>query len=285
MSRKNSKDIKTAGAYIVLPIFLDREIRTEAGYVDAEQDTIKNQQLESTRRITVETTQSEPKQSQVQIVLGDDAGSTVKKLQVVVPKEIALEEKRIVKLDTKKNQGNYYVYSGGKIVLSTGSLTEAIVSADLNMGVVIGEEQKYIWRRGRKNIQPVIGAGTVDLDGVSGHATARCLTYLLRNEEINIDVDDLITQGETPKQILTEALNGRKVIDLTGCGVEQVLYYVNLGTPVFAMVNQEAVLIVGYDEHNTLLYQPDLNVVRKMGRQDSNAMFEAAGNSFLGYLE
>lgn len=218
-------------------------------------------------------------------MLGDDAGSTVKKLQVVVPKEIALEEKRIVKLDTKKNQGNYYVYSGGKIVLSTGSLTEAIVSADLNMGVVIGEEQKYIWRRGRKNIQPVIGAGTVDLDGVSGHATARCLTYLLRNEEINIDVDDLITQGETPKQILTEALNGRKVIDLTGCGVEQVLYYVNLGTPVFAMVNQEAVLIVGYDEHNTLLYQPDLNVVRKMGRQDSNAMFEAAGNSFLGYLE
>ncbi len=266
-------------------IFLDREIRTEAGYVDAEQDTIKNQQLESTRRITVETTQSEPKQSQVQIVLGDDAGSTVKKLQVVVPKEIALEEKRIVKLDTKKNQGNYYVYSGGKIVLSTGSLTEAIVSADLNMGVVIGEEQKYIWRRGRKNIQPVIGAGTVDLDGVSGHATARCLTYLLRNEEINIDVDDLITQGETPKQILTEALNGRKVIDLTGCGVEQVLYYINLGTPVFAMVNQEAVLIVGYDEHNTLLYPPDLNVVRKMGRQDSNAMFEAAGNSFLGYLE
>ena len=98
-------------------------------------------------------------------------------------------------------------------------------------------------------------------------------------------MDDLITQGETPKQILTEALNGRKVIDLTGCGVEQVLYYVNLGTPVFAMVNQEAVLIVGYDEHNTLLYQPDLNVVRKMGRQDSNAMFEAAGNSFLGYLE
>ena len=50
-------------------------------------------------------------------------------------------------------------------------------------------------------------------------------------------------------------------------------------------MKQEAVLIVGYDEHNTLLYYPDLNVVRKMGRQDSNTMFEEAGNVFLGYIE
>ena len=130
----------------------------------------------------------------------------------------------------------------------------------------------------------MIGTGTVDITAVSDSSTARCLTYLLRTEEINMDVDDLIAQGETPKQILTEALNGRKVIDLTGCSIEQVLYYVNLDTPVFAMVNGEAVLVVGYDEHNTLLYQPDLNVVRKLGRQDSNTMFEAAGNTFLGYI-
>ncbi len=125
----------------------------------------------------------------------------------------------------------------------------------------------------------------MDLSGVSDNDISRCLTYLLRTEEINLDVDDLVAQGETPRQILEEALNGRKVIDLTGCGVEQVLYYVNLNTPVFAMVKQEAVLIVGYDEHNTLLYYPDLNVVRKMGRQDSNTMFEEAGNVFLGYIE
>ena len=67
--------------------------------------------------------------------------------------------------------------------------------------------------------------------------------------------------------------------------MEQVLYYLNLNTPVFAMVNNEALLIVGYDEHNILLYQPDVNVVRKMGRQDSNTMFEEAGNIFLGYIE
>ena len=266
-------------------IFLDRVVRSENGFVNAEQDTIKNQQLESSRKISIETSQSEQKQSQVQIVLGTEPGETVQKLQVVVPQELAVKESRTLKLDTGRQQENYFVYSGGRIVLSTASLTEAIVSADQHMGVVIGQEQKYVWKRGRKSVQPMIGAGTIDVSGVSGNSAARCLTYLLQAEEINIDVDDLISQGETPKQILTEALKGQKVIDLTGCSVEQVLYYVNLGTPVFAMVNTEAVLIVGYDEHNTLLYDPDLNVVRKMGRQDSNAMFEGAGNIFLGYLE
>ena len=266
-------------------IFLDRVVRSENGFVNAEQDTIKNQQLESSRKISIETSQSEQKQSQVQIALGTGPGETVQKLQVVVPQELAVKESRTLKLDIGRQQENYFVYSGGRIVLSTASLTEAIISADQHMGVVIGQEQKYVWKRGRKSVQPMIGAGTIDVSGVSGNSAARCLTYLLQAEEINIDVDDLISQGETPKQILTEALKGQKVIDLTGCSVDQVLYYVNLGTPVFAMVNTEAVLIVGYDEHNTLLYDPDLNVVRKMGRQDSNTMFEGAGNIFLGYLE
>ncbi len=285
------KDYQKSGYYVSKAyveqetIFLDREIRTETGYESVEQDTIKNQQLESSRKIILETTQTEKKQCQVRIVLGESLEETVRQPQVMVPKEVVLKEKRTVKLETGSEQETYYVYSGGKILLSTPSLKEAVISADQSMGVVIGQEQKYIWQRGKKNVQPAIGPGTVDLSGVSDNDISRCLTYLLRTEEINLDVDDLVAQGETPRQILEEALNGRKVIDLTGCGVEQVLYYVNLNTPVFAMVKQEAVLIVGYDEHNTLLYYPDLNVVRKMGRQDSNTMFEEAGNVFLGYIE
>lgn len=291
---KNSevvKDYQKNGYYVSKAyvekdtIFLDREIKTDTGYADTEQDTIKNQQLESSRKITVETSQNEKKQCQVQIALGDSSKKGRQKPQVAVPKEVVLEKERIVRLEGGETSENYYVYSGGKILLSTQSLTEAVACADQNMGVVIGEKQKYIWRRGRKNIQPMIGAGMVDTAGVSGGSVARCLTYLLRTEEINIDVDDLLTQGETPKQILAEALNNRKVLDLANCSMEQILYYINLNTPVFAMVNNEAVLIVGYDEHNTLLYHPDLNVVQKMGRQDSSAMFEEAGNLFLGYIE
>ena len=97
-------------------------------------------------------------------------------------------------------------------------------------------------------------------------------------------MEDLIAKGETPRQILSEALTNQKVVDLSGCSVNQALYYVNLGNPVLAMVGNEAVLIVGYDEHNTILYQPAENTVKKLGLQDSDTFFSGAGNIFVGYM-
>ena len=266
-------------------IYLDREIRSEAGYIEAEQDTIKNQQLESSRLIGVDTIVTEKKQTQVELVLPDNNTEIERKLQVKVPREVVLEEKRIVELDTVRAEGNYYIYSGGKILMSTSSITNAILCADENMGVVIGAEQKYIWRRGRRSSQPLIGPGMVDMPGISDNPVARCLAYLLKTEDVSIGVEDLLARGATPKEIMIEALAGKQVIDLSGCSVSQVLYYVNLGTPVFAMVGQEAVLIVGYDEHNTILYQPAENNVAKMGLQDSEALFRSAGNVFLGFTQ
>lgn len=266
-------------------IFLDREMRMEAGFMPVDQDTIKNQQLESSRLITVGTIVTEKKQTQIELVFPGDETEEVKNLQVKAPKEVVVEEQRTVELEGNRSKENYYVYGGGRILLSTPSVTDAILCADENAGVVIDAGQKYIWRRGRKPSQPMIGPGTLEIQDVSENSVVRCLTYLLREEESSIDVEDLIAKGETPKQILSEALPDRKVVDLSDCSVSQVLYYVNLGHPVLAMVGDEAVLIVGYDEHNTILYYPAENTARKLGLQDSDTFFSGGGNVFLGYIE
>lgn len=265
-------------------IFLDRETRTEAGFVPASQDTIKNQQLESSRLVNVETIVTEKKQTQVEMVFADEEPEEPKNLQVKAPREVVVDQPRTVELETGKNHENYYVYSGGKILASTPSVTDAVLNADANAGIVVNSEQKYIWRRGRNATQPMIGGGTLDIPELSDNSVVRCLTYLLGEEESSMDVEDLVAKGETPRQILTEALAERKVLDLSGCSVSQVLYYVSLGNPVLAMVGDQAVLIVGYDEHNTILYQPAENSVKKMGLQDSDAFFSGAGNIFLGYI-
>ncbi|MEY8391189.1 hypothetical protein D3Z36_04455 [Lachnospiraceae bacterium] len=291
---KNSKIIKEyqkegfyiSHAYVEQDtIFLNRETQTEHGWVTAEQDTIKNQQLVTNRLITVDTMVTEKKQTQVLLVLPDAEAEPARNPQVKVPREVVLEEEREVELQTDRQEENYYIYSGGKILMSTSSVTEAVIRADENMGVVVGAQQKYIWRRGRKTSRPTIGTGTVDTLGISENSVVRSLTYLLKTEGLNIDVEDLLAKGETPREILTEALAGQKVLDLSGCSVSQVLYYVSLGTPVLAMAGQEAVLIVGYDEHNTILYRPVENEVRKMGLQDSDAFFASTGNIFLGYIK
>lgn len=66
-----------------------------------------------------------------------------------------------------------------------------------------------------------------------------------------------MTSGNTPKQILKDTLQDSVVIDLTGSDLDAVLYYVNLGTPVFAMNSgSEAVLITGYDNAGVYIYNP-----------------------------
>ena len=285
------KDYQKDGYYIVKAyvedetIFLDRWYRNGTGYISAEQDTIKNQQLEASKNITIETVQSAQKQSVVQFAFAGEKKGAVEAPQIVVPKEILVKEDRSVALDTSREQEMYYVYSAGKIVKATPFVAEAVTTADSTMGVVIGDRQKYIWRRGRKASQSVVGDVSVDVSQTGAGSTARCLTAILQTEGISMDVEGLLSQGETPKQILMEALTDCKVIDLTGCSVEQVLYYVNLKTPVLAVVNNEALLVVGYDEHNTILYNPETNTTYKMGLQDSNDMFGAAGNVFLGYVK
>ncbi|MEG0961357.1 MAG: hypothetical protein RR139_10975 [Lachnospiraceae bacterium] len=266
-------------------IFLNRIYREGDNEIEAEQDTIKNQQIESARIMSIETFQTQEKQRQIQFTFVKPITTSKQSPQVVVPKEIVVKEKRRVKLDAEEEQELYYVYSGGKILRSTPVASEAIEYADANLGAVIGETQEYIWRSGREDNQPIVGDVTVNTSIVSDNSRARCLAAMLQVEGISMDVDGLLNQGKTPKEILTEALTERKVIDLTGCNVEQILYYVNQKTPVLAIVDQEALLVVGYDKHNTILYNPQTNNTYKLGIQDSTQLFNQGGNVFLGYIE
>ena len=91
-----------------------------------------------------------------------------------------------------------------------------------------------------------------------------------------------MTSGNTPKQILKDTLQDSVVIDLTGSDLDAVLYYVNLGTPVFAMSSgSEAVLITGYDNAGVYVYNP----TEKMSMTDAQNVFDAAGNVYFAYMK
>lgn len=87
-------------------------------------------------------------------------------------------------------------------------------------------------------------------------------------------VSALISQGETPKQILLNTLKDATVLDLTGCTVDEILYYVSNGYPVFAMTgSSDAVLVVGYDANNVVLYDPAMGQTYKRTTADADEMF------------
>ena len=86
--------------------------------------------------------------------------------------------------------------------------------------------------------------------------------------------------------ILKESMPDVQVLDLTGCTLESVLYYVNQDIPVLAtMQDGSAVLLVGFNEKNTVVMNPESEaLVYKIGMNDSTEWFEQNGNCFVTYI-
>ncbi len=71
-----------------------------------------------------------------------------------------------------------------------------------------------------------------------------------------------------------------RTLDLTGLTLDEVLYYVGEGLPVFAVLDGSNVVITGYDSYNVTIYDPALDETTKQGRMDAQEMFEASANRF-----
>ena len=84
---------------------------------------------------------------------------------------------------------------------------------------------------------------------------------------------------------LKTSLENENVYNLSGATLNQALYYVNRGYPVMAMLDSNTMgLIVGYDQFNTIVMNPERGEVYYVGMKDSTEMFERAGNIFFAYL-
>ncbi len=268
-------------------VFLDRVVQYGDIFTAVEGDAIKSREIEASRNIQVETFVTEQKQTQVRLALEQELSA--KSPQTLMPQEVVLEKKNTVELSDSALAERYVVYAAGEIILRTQNEGEAIRKADEAAGVVVGNHYRYLWRRGRSSSRSM--ADSVILSHEEAGATLdnmmlRCLTAVLKAENVSFDVSGLVQEGKTPEDILQEAMPNVQVINLSGCTVSQVLYYVDQGGVIFARgENQQPMLIVGYDEHNVILYDPITNTVNKKGLQDSEDYFSASGNVFVGYLK
>ena len=264
-------------------MYLNRIQYNGTAYVEADQDMIMNREGDSLKVVDVHTSTSDVKQTQVQLTLANEVNK--KQPRLLTPKETILEENRTITLNSDRQVALYYVYVKGKVITTTESVTEAIRSANENMGVVISDEQQYIWKRSRKAIQGTLTDIAVGVEDENADSIAQCINAMLEKEGINISVSALIAGGETPKNILKNTMKDARILDLTGCDMEEVLYYVSCGKPVFAMTgSNDAVLLVGYDSGNVIIFDPLIGNVYKRNNADAAQMFADAGNVFFAYL-
>lgn len=263
-------------------MYLNRIQFNGMAYAEASQDTIMNREGEHAAAVGAHTTVTEVKETQVQLSLAEEAKAAEPK--ILTPREVVLEDDKEVALSRTGEESSFYAYARGDVLRVTDDLKEAISVANEEMGIVIGKRQQYVWKRARRSyVSPIdVKVGEEDAGGSS---IAQCVSAMLEQESINISVTALIEQGKMPKEILETTMENATVLDLTGCSLEEALYYIDLGTPVFAMTSDtDAALLTGYDAQNVFLFRPSAGSSGSMSFSDAEELFGNAGNVFFGYM-
>ena len=118
------------------------------------------------------------------------------------------------------------------------------------------------------------------------NSLAVCLDTMLKYEGIIRNSDYLLGQGQTVMDILQENLEDAQILDLTGCSLDTVLYYINRDIPVLALLNDgNAVLITGFNEYNIVVMDPSKGTLSKQGMNDSTEWLRENGNHFVTYIK
>lgn len=262
-------------------IILNRESYNGETYVPADTDTIMNREGDTMQPVSVQSDYSDQKQTQFQLVLEDQEEITSERL--LTPRQIVVEEDRELALEEPEDEDYYYAYANGRVVEASSSISDVIGAANEEMGVVVGSRQQYVWKRSRKTQQTAID---IPVEAAAADSIGGALSGMLAVEGIHVDGTRLLEAGSTPREILGDALPDAVILDLTGSNLEEILYYVNLGTPVFSMSSGSgAVLVVGYDSSTVTLYDPVSDSNSRVSLTDAQNMFDQAGNIYLAYLK
>lgn len=254
-------------------IYLDRVTYGSGVYVETDPDTIYNRDMQEEELVYVSTVTSDIKQTEVtlQITL-TSSGTPV----LLTPKQILPEESTTLTLTDQDEGSAYYVYAKGKVLLGTDSVSEAVISADENRGVVIGENQAYVWKRAKQSSQ------SLTVTAAAGNSSqARALSILLAQVSLSADTDALLASGFSAYEILAGTVIEGSVYNLTGCTADQTLYFVGIGLPVYAVLDGQAVLLTGYTDSDITIYDPLTDQTTVKSLTAASEEFAASGNVFL----
>ena len=232
--------------------------KSKKGYKVVSKDNILNNTKASSNTVSVELVSNSRTGTQVRLALDEEP--EIQEPLVVYAKMKNVRDDSIV-LDTQIPEENiYYVYAKGGLDSTFTDPALAVLRADEQTGVVLNRAQQYVWERGNKK------------------------TKLTLNLE---DIPEAVKNASLDVKALQEALgDGGTIIDLSGCTLDSVLYEISAQRPVIAKTGDStSVVIVGYDEYNTYLYDPLKGETYPYGMNDSTELFEKAGNIFISYIE
>ena len=281
-SGDNLKEYGQDGIYIVdcaiegNQITLSRIQRSENGsYQEILDDQIMNNVEEEAGQNKVVTANIDIYERYVQIQTKSSIDA--KTIKVLNPKEVVFEGGRELELDAVSEVPRYYVCNAYGVCGIYSAPGTAVKEAYDTSGIVTNDRGVTVWLKGNRVSRNQIMAIKEESVTEQKNSLAVCLDN--RNTEYDL------AQGKTATTILSENMTGVQVLDLSGCTLDAVLYYVNQDIPVLAILEDgEAVLVTGFNEFNVVIMEPATGKLYKKGMNDATAWFAENGNHFITYM-
>ena len=265
-------------------ITLSRLQRTENGsYQEILDDQIMNNVEEEAGQNKVVTANTDIYERYVQIQTKSSIDT--KTIKVLNPKEVVFEGGRELELDAVSEVPRYYVCNAYGVCGIYSAPGTAVKEAYDTSGIVTNDRGVTVWLKGNRVSRNQIMAIKEESVTEQKNSLAVCLDNILRHAGITRNTEYDLAQGKTATTILSENMTGVQVLDLSGCTLDAVLYYVNQDIPVLAILEDgEAVLVTGFNEFNVVIMEPSTGKLYKKGMNDATAWFAENGNHFITYM-
>ena len=284
------KNYSKEGCYIVDCSIVDNQITlkriqiSEDGrYKHIEDDHIASNDIQDKNVTKVNIINNDVYKKAVQLVLKYTTDSNT--LKIMSPKEVIFEGGREINIEFENKTDIFYVYGPKGVEDITPSSAEAVKKAYELSGSVVDANGNYIWKKGTIYPRNQIMAITGTKKDAENSSLAVCLDTILELEGVSRKTQIMLDAGEGAIPILKNSLRQEKILDLRGCPLDAILFYLDQDIPVLAMMNQQdAYLITGFNEYNVVLMDPKTGNVYKKGMNDSRLMFEENGNQFITYM-
>ncbi len=281
---QKQKDYSSSGYYITGAyvnkdtIYFERAVKKGATYETASKDTVLINTSDDAQYITFDNTSS-GSYKYIKVLSID--GQITGEVRFVKDRLVVTEDEVYIEFAPQTSDGDmYYVYASGCVLENTSDLTKAISDANDNMGVVIDSKQSYVWKRCRSSYSdPLFTASDAakDYSVTLDKALAAMVAY-------ETGSDAAIDSNATIVENIENNIPSSTALDLTGCSLDDMLYFLDNGIPVLTKISSgRYVVLTGYNESKIYYYDGSQNSTYNVSQSSLKEQINEAGDIYITY--
>lgn len=179
----------------------------------------------------------------------------------------------------------FYVFAFHGLEETYDNAKDAVLRADERMGIVYDNSGRRIWERGAAGNQGNVGSITEIKAASKDNGALKKAAMRILIAQTGGQAEDEEIDLERPMGDVLNDFMDKKAVNLSGVGLDEVLYYISVGSPVLALDGAgKPVILTAYNEYTVTFYDPATGRYQTQPKTKASAGFKESGNTFISYI-